>query len=88
MPLTPHPPALQVDKAFEYMEAFEGSGTPDVRYDIRVKRADSTERRRGIYLREPLDSTCPVSFVAEVLPMLHEVGCRQGCLQPSVISCG
>lgn len=64
----------QVDKAFEYMEAFEGPDTPDVRYAIRVKRADSAERRRGIYLREPLDSTRPVSFTAEVLPMLHEVG--------------
>ena len=64
---------LQVDKAFEYLEKYEGPEKPDVRYEIRVKRSDSAAWQRGIYLREPLHAIHPVSFTVEVTPTLHEV---------------
>lgn len=67
----------QVHKAFDYLEAFEGPETPDVRYEVRVRRSDSSAWQRGIYLREPLHASHPVSFMVEVQPTLHEVrSCR------------
>ena len=60
-------------KAFQYLEAFAAADTPDVRYEVRVKRSDSTAWQRGIYLREPLHAIHPVSFTVEVQPTLHEV---------------
>lgn len=49
-----------------------------MRYEVRVKRSDSAVWQRGIYLREPLHGSQPMSFTVEVLPKLHEV--RLACL--------
>jgi len=68
------PARAQVDKAVEYLEKASALDERDgVLYDIRVRRSDGATSSRGIYLREPLDSHCPVTCTIEVRPTVHEV---------------
>ena len=63
----------QVHKAFKYMQKMAAAEVVDTRYNVRVKRAGSTEWQRGVYLRNPLDTAAAPSFTVEVMPQLHEV---------------
>ena len=63
----------QVHKAFKYMQKMAAAEVVDTRYNVRVKRAGSTEWQRGVYLRDPLDTAAAPSFTVEVMPQLHEV---------------
>lgn len=67
------PVALQVHKAFEYLEKSVDADKPDVRYVVRVRRGDGSTTGRGIYLREPLDTLRKLTFMADVKPTFHEV---------------
>ena len=64
---------LQVHKAFKYMQKVAAADVVDTRYNVRVKRAGSTEWQRGVYLRNPLDTAAAPSFTVEIMPQLHEV---------------
>lgn len=66
--------ALQVHKAFEYLERSVEADKPDVRYVVRVRRGDGSTTGRGIYLREPMDTLRKLTFMADVKPTFHEVG--------------
>ena len=66
----------QVHRAFDYLSKSGEVDQPDVRYEVKVKRADSSVSQRGIYLREPLEMSQPSSHIADVSPQLREVSHR------------
>jgi hypothetical protein len=68
------PCARQVHRAFEYAQKVAELEALDVRYEVSVRRTDSSEKRRGVYLREPQDAIAQSTFIVEVAPKLHEVG--------------
>lgn len=78
-PTPVHFARAQVDKAAEYLEKAAALDERDgVLYDIRVRRSDGAASSRGIYLREPLDSRCPVTCTVDVRPTVHEVRQTRG----------
>ena len=66
--------ALQVDKAWEYLQQSEEVDKPDVRYTVRVLRQEGGPLQRGIYLREPKDVNKSIAFSVSVKAELQEVG--------------
>lgn len=64
---------MQVDKAFGYLQQSEEADAPDIRYTAMVKRSSSGTTGRGIYLREPLDTTHRLTYTAQLQPRFHEV---------------
>ena len=69
----------QVDAAFQYLEQTRDVDQPDARYEVSVSRGDTQAQGRGIYLREPADSTRPVRFTAKVEATFHEVRICVSC---------
>ena len=64
---------VQVDKAFDLLLKTEDYDSPDVRYEVKVKRSDSAVTGRGVYLREPADIVHPISHIVSVNPRLKKV---------------
>lgn len=64
---------MQVDKAFDLLLKTEDYDSPDVRYEVKVKRSDSAVTGRGVYLREPADIVHPISHIVSVNPRLKKV---------------
>lgn len=65
---------LQVPEAFALLQKSQQADFPDVRYEVKVRRSDSSVNQRGVYLRDPLESAQPTSHVIDVTPKLREVG--------------
>lgn len=63
----------QVGKAFDYLQQSAEVDMPDVRYTALVKRSDSSASGRGIYLREPADTSSRLTFTVKLEPRFHEV---------------
>jgi tripeptidyl-peptidase-2 len=64
---------LQVGEAWEYLKKSAEVDVPaELRYDVSVKRADGTAKGRGIYLRQPWESTVPCTYSCEIKPGLRE----------------
>ena len=78
---------LQVHRAFDYLSKSGEVDQPDVRYEVKVKRADSSVSQRGIYLREPLETAQPSSHIADVSPQLREVSHRSILIQNFLSLC-
>lgn len=64
---------MQVDKAFGYLQQSAEADALDIRYTVMVKRSSSGTTGRGIYLREPLDTTHRLTYTAQLQPRFHEV---------------
>lgn len=62
-----------MDKAFELLLQWPDN-EPDLRYEVKVRRSDSTVSNRGVYLRNPVDTERPINHVVEVIPRLKKVG--------------
>ena len=58
-------------KAFEYLSKAEGVDTPDVRYAATVKRADSAQATRGVYVRNAAELSAPATYNVTLEPRLH-----------------
>jgi len=75
-PLTYGNGLLQVRKAWEYLRRGQGTmmndDLGDLRFDISVKRSDGHTSGRGIYLRNPADSSNNRTFMISVKPELHQ----------------
>lgn len=64
---------LQVGEAWEYLKKSAEVDVPaELRYDVSVKRADGTAKGRGIYLRQPWESSVPCTYSCEIKPGLRE----------------
>lgn len=58
-------------KAFEYLSRSGEADTPDVRYEVAVKRTDSNAEGRGVYVRDAQPLAAPCAFNVTVTPRLH-----------------
>ena len=58
-------------KAFEYLAQSADADTPDARYGVSVRRADSTMSQRGVYERDAAPLAAPIAYNVTITPHLH-----------------
>ena len=62
---------VQVHKAFDYLSKSTDVDTPDVRYEVSVKRSDSAVSQRGVYARGDVDTATAMTYNVTLTPKLH-----------------